>query len=213
MSEDFTSQTAPNSPDVNALDVTGLRKSVAVLVLNLVAATTLGARRCFLEETAVTQTVEILAESSTRLRRVTPEVQARLGLMLDLARREIIEDGKSNAITERLAEFFVKDFNAVIPALAALIANSRTAPVIAAEVLKELGRIRNAASHEGRRWILEHALKAPSPFVRDGAGLGLARLADPVALRCLRKAMEEEPNAQTRADLQLVVDELAETVR
>ena len=161
----------------------------------------------------MTQTVEILAESSTQLRKVTPEIQARLDSMLDVARREIIEDGMSNAITERLAELFLRDFDAVIPALMALIESGRTAPIIAAELLKELGRIRDTTSHASRRWILEHALNASSPFVRDGAGLGLARLADPAALRYLRRAIEGEPNAQTRADLQLVVDELAETAR
>ena len=197
-----------------ALELTGLRRSVAVLVFQVVSATTLGTHRCFLQEdTAGTQTVEALAESSTQVRKVTPEIQARLDAMLDAARHDIVEDGKNNAVTDRLAELFLSDFRAIVPALMTLIENGQTPPIIAAELLKELGRIRDAASHGTRRWLLERALNMSSPFVRDGAALGLARMADPAALRYLRKSIEAEPDAETRADLQLVVDELAETVR
>lgn len=185
-----------------------------MFAFHLIAATTLGAHRCFLgEDTVGTQTVEVLAESSTRTRKATPEIQAKLEAMLVAALHDIIEDGKSNAVTERLPDLFLRDFNAIVPPLMALIENARTPPIIAAELLKEVGRIRDAPSHEIRRWLLERALNMSSPFVRDGAGLGLARMADPAALRYLRRAIETEPNADTRADLQLVVDELAETVR
>jgi hypothetical protein len=144
---------------------------------------------------------------------VTPEIQARLDAMLSAARGDIIEDGESNAVTERLEELFLRDFRAVVPALAAVIESGRTLPIIAAEILKELGRMRDAASHGDRRWLLVRALSLPSPFIKDGAGLGLARLADPTALRYLHRAIETEADAQTRADLQLVVDELNEAVR
>jgi hypothetical protein len=133
--------------------------------------------------------------------------------MLGAARHEIIEDGESNAVTERLEELFLRDSRALIPALARLIVGARTPPIIAAEILKELGRMRDPASHWDRRWLLERALSVPSPFVKDGAGLGLARLGDPEALRYLRRAIDAEADAQTRTDLQLVVDELTEAVR
>jgi hypothetical protein len=60
--------------------------------------------------------------------------------------------------------------------------------------------------------VLERALFSPWPFVRDGAGLGLARLGDPGAIPVLRKAVESETHAQTKADLQLVLDELSESM-
>jgi len=133
--------------------------------------------------------------------------------MLEAARRDIIEDGMRNAITDQLPELFLRDFNAIIPGLKALIDNERTPPIVAAELLKELGQIRDATSHNSRRWLLASALNMASPFVRDGAALGLARLADPAAIDYLRSAIAKEPNAEIRADLQLVVDELAEEVR
>jgi HEAT repeat protein len=131
---------------------------------------------------------------------------------LDAARYAIIEDGMSNPINDRLPDLVAKDFNAVIPALLSVIEAQRTTPIVAAEVLKELGRLRNVASHASRRWVLERALRSPWPFTRDGAGLGLARLGDPNAIPALRRAAENEHNAEIRADLKLVIDELAEMI-
>ena len=196
------------------LELAGLRRSVAIFALQVAAATTLGTQRCFLQEdSAGTQTIEAFADSSTQVRKTTPEIQARLDAMLAAARNDIIEDGKSNAVTERLEELFLRDFRAIVPAIIAAIENGRTPPIIAAELLKELGRIRDAGSHVARRWVLARGLSMSSPFVRDGAALGLARLADPAALQYLRKSIDAEPSAEIRADLQLVMDELAETVR
>jgi hypothetical protein len=166
-----------------------------------------------MEESAATQiTSGMVAESSTELRELAPEIKAKLDAMLDAARHAIIEDGMCNPINERLPALVAKDFNAVIPALLSVIEGKRTTPIVAAEVLKELGRLRSVTSHASRRWVLERALQSPWPFTRDGAGLGLARLGDPTAILALRRAVENEPNAQTRADLQLVIDELAEMI-
>ena len=165
-----------------------------------------------LEERAATQHSAGLADSSTQLREMTREMQARLDAILGAAHLDIIEDGMPNAINERLADLLVQDFKTVIPALVSTIETGRTAPIIAAEILKELGRVQNAASHASRLWTLERALSLPSPFIRDGAGLGLARLSDPDALPYLHRALEDESNAQARADLQLVINELSETI-
>jgi hypothetical protein len=189
----------------------GLRRSAARVAFLVVAASTYGTRRCFLEESNETQIIlEAVAESSTELRETTAKIKAELDAMLDAARHEIIEDGMRNAVTERLPDLVARDFRAIIPGLVSGIEAGRITPVVGAEVLKELGRLRNAASHASRRWVLEHALGLSSPFIRDGAGLGLARLGDPNALPLLQRAVENEPNAQTRADLQLVVNELSE---
>jgi hypothetical protein len=164
-----------------------------------------------LEQSSSTQIIAgSLAESSTQIREMAPEIKIKLDAILDAAQRDIIEDGMHNAINERLPGLIAKDFSTVIPALMSVIEAGRTAPIIAAEVLKELGRLRSASSHASRLWVLERALSLPSPFIRDGAGLGLASLADADALPYLRRAVENEPNAQTRTDLQLVIDELNE---
>ncbi|MGA2600059.1 MAG: HEAT repeat domain-containing protein [Bryobacteraceae bacterium] len=212
MSEDFQSQTS-QPKYIDPLEE--LRKSVAVMVFQVVSASSLGAQRGFLRETGEsdTRTIELISDSSTKARQITPEIQARLDAMLHAACQQVIEDGKGNAITDQLAELFVKDYNAIVPVLITLIEHGRTLPVIKAEILKELGRIRDVSSHSSRRWILEHALSTSSPFVRDGAGLGLARLGDPAALKYLEKAVQDEPNVEIRSDLQSVVQELKQAVR
>ncbi len=55
---------------------------------------------------------------------------------------------------------------------------------------------------------LRGALSAPFPIMRDGAGLGLARLGDPDALPHVRRAIERERDLQIREDPILVADEL-----
>jgi hypothetical protein len=169
-------------------------------------------RRCLVEQSSATQISGPFAESSTQIREMTPEMRIKLNAILDAARRDIIEDGMRNAINEHLPGLIAKDSDAVIPALMSVIEAGRIPPIISAEVLKELGRLRDAASHARRLWVLERALTLSSPFIRDGAALGLARLGDVAALPYLQRAIENEPNAETRADLQLVVDELNETV-
>jgi hypothetical protein len=194
-------------------ELTELRRaSVAGFVfgLRLAAASTYGARQCFLEHSSATQITTSYAESSTQNRAMAPDLRVRLDAVLNAASREIIEDGMNNSITESLPALIEKDSMSVIPGLVSMIETDHMAPIIASEVLKELGRISNPESHPHRLWLLEHALNLPSPFIRDGAGLGLASLADPSALPYLRRAVEIEKVPQIRADLQLVIDELNE---
>lgn len=215
MNETITAETSIPKRDTDPLESTGFMRSLmgAVFLLKLAAATTRSIQQCLWEQSAATQPIAAtLAESSTELRELTPEMQARLEAMLDAARHSIIEDGMSNPINERVPGLVAKDFSAVVPALLAAIDTERATPIVAAEVLKELGRLRNVTSHATRRWVLERALLSPWPFTRDGAGLGLASLGDPGAIPSLRRAVEREPNPRLRADLQMVIDELAEIV-
>jgi len=212
--QEFTADTSIAVPTTETRgEIGGLVRSMAgiILGLRLAAASTDGIRQCFLEQSSATQLIAgTFSQSSTGIREMTPETKAKFDAILDAARRDIIEDGMPNAITEHLPGLIERDFNAVMPALLSMIEGASTPPAIAAELLKELGKERSTVSHAGRLWVLERALSISSPFIRDGAGLGLARLADPSAIPYLRRAAEDEPNAQTRADLQLVINELEE---
>ena len=212
MSEQFIADTSMKLLEVDRVPIAGVARSIAMaFLLRLAAAGTHGVQHVFWEENLATQTVSgALAESSTQFTSLSPEMKAKLQAVWDGARREIIEDGMSNSVTENLPELIARDFSSVIPALVSAIEMQRTTPIIAAEVLKTLGRLQNPASHALRRWALERALTLTSPFIRDGAGLGLARLADPGAVPYLRRAAESDP--QTREDLQLVIDELSEAM-
>jgi hypothetical protein len=216
MNEIAMNATATTVPAAESHEVLAALKSVALstaFLLRIMAATNTGAKLCFAESTARTQVPGAAhAESSTQLREMAPELRAKLHAILDSAREDVIEDGMHNAITRGLPELIWQDFSTVIPALNSVIETGRTPPIISAEVLKELGRIRNAASHASRRWVLERALSLPAPMIRDAAGLGLAWLGDPSSFVFLRRAVENETDAQTKADLQLVMNELAETI-
>ena len=197
-------------------ELSGFVRSLATsapFIIRLASASTSGGRQCFIEESAATQSMTgSLAESSTKFRALPPEIEANLQALWDTAADDVFDDGMQNSITQRLPDLIVRDFRTVIPAVVSVIETGRTAPIVAAEVLKELGRITSAASHASRRWALERALMLASPIARDAAGLGLARMGDPASLPYLRSAVVRERNFQMRADLQLVVDELAEKV-
>ena len=185
----------------------------SVILLRLATASTHGIRHCFLEESAATQRAAgVVAESSTQLQEIAPELRVKLDAILDAARHEAIEDGMRNSISEHLPALVAQHSNTVVSALVAVIESGRATPIVAAEVLKELGRLRNVTSHASRRWALERALHSPWPFTRDGAGLGLARLGDPGSIPSLCRALENETNAQIKADLQLVIGELADVI-
>jgi hypothetical protein len=216
MNEASTTATSNDSISEHLREMHGVKNRLAFaeFVFNLAfatAATACGVRRCFVEQSGATPELRsAFVRSDTQPRELKSEMKAELHAILDAARDDIIADGMPNTVTERLPDLVVSEFDVFLPAIVSAIETGRATPIVSAEVLKVLGRIRNPASHASRRWVLERALDLHSPFIRDGAGLGLARLADPSAIPYLRRAVENELNAQTRADLQLVVDELSE---
>jgi len=178
------------------------------LAFKLLTAGGEGGQRCFVEFSMATHSMTLAIESSTELNEMRPEVRAQFEAILDSARHDVIEDGMPNSINERLPDLLIRHFGTVIPALVAMIEKGLASPIVAAEALKELGRVRDAVSHASRLGALERALASPSPMTRDGAGLGLARLKDPSAIPYLRDSITREPHAELKADLQLVINEL-----
>jgi hypothetical protein len=94
-------------------------------------------------------------------------------------RDEIIEDSMTNTITRRLPQLVADHYKAILPAIAALATRNRTSAAVISEMLKQIGRLRDADSYFDRRWVLEHALSSRNPAARDGAAVGLAWLGDP----------------------------------
>src|SRR5438067_2376576 len=135
---------------------------------------------------------------------LAPEVKAQLDSILDGVRNEIVEDGITNTITTKLPELVANHYRSVLPSIAALVDGRGASAAVTAELLKEVGRLRDAASHLPRRWLLEHALFSPNPAARDGAGAGLAWLKDPTAGASVRAAAERESIPQLKADLEEV---------
>ena len=106
MIQESTVDTSITLPDVEPhSELIGFGRSLATVVLGLrlAAASTQGIRHCFLEQSSSTQIIAgSLAESSTQIREMAPEIKIKLDAILDAAQRDIIEDGMHNAINERL---------------------------------------------------------------------------------------------------------------
>jgi hypothetical protein len=179
-----------------------LAASVA-FVLKVASASVAETRRGILQLTASTGS-SVLAGTDTSLHALAPEVKAQLDSILDRVRDEIIEDGMTNTITLRLPQLVANHYRSILPAIAVLTDEHRTSAAVASELLKEVGRLRNAASHFDRRWLLERALWSPNPGARDGAAVGLAWLHDPGSASSVRAAADREYIPQLRADLEEV---------
>lgn len=179
-----------------------LAASVA-FVLKVATARVADTQRMMVQVTSSTASA-VFAEADTSLRALAPEAKARLDSMLEHVRHDIIEDGMRNAITKDLPQLVASHYQSVLPAIAALTNGNRTSAAVTAELLKEVGRLRDAASHLDRRWLLQHALLSANPAARDGAGLGLAWLDDPEAAMSVRAAAERELIPQLKVDLEQV---------
>lgn len=187
------------------------RSMALAILLRLGGAVPFGVTQCLRPESSATYLWRSsLSESSTQLPIPAPDVVARLNSILGAATRESLEDGMRNAITERLPDLIAVDASTAIPALISVIESGRPSPVVIAEVLKELGNLGAIGQRPEVLWILERALTLDSHYARDAAGLGLARFADASAIPYIQRAVARERNAELRADLQLVLDELTE---
>jgi len=187
-----------------------LRQLAASVAFVLKVATTSVAEthRNFLPITSSTSSTA-LATADTSMRALDPETKAQLDSILERVRQEIVEDGMTNTITMELPRLVANHYRSVLPAIAALTDGSRTSAAVTAELLKEVGRVRDAISHFDRRWLLEDALSSPNPAARDGAAVGLSWLQDPRAAESVRVAAEREAIPQLKTDLEEVLRLLA----
>ncbi len=197
--------TAPEnlSPEGISDPLKRLTASVA-FVLQVATASLAETRRTFLHLTSSTS-LAALSTADTSFHSLTPEVQARLDSILEGVRYQIVEDGMANMISDRLPELVANPYPSVLPAIAALITGNRTSSSVTAELLKEVGRVRDAASHSDRRWLLEHALSSLNPAARDGASVGLAWRGDAAPAPSVRAAIGSEHIPQLKADLEEVL--------
>ncbi len=187
------------------------RSITLAFLLHLGGALHYGSSRCFYPESSATYVWgSPSSESSTQFPIPAPDVVTRLNSILSAATSESLEDGMRNSITERLPALLTADASTVIPALVSVLESGRANPVVVGEVLKELGNLRSIGRRSDILWILERALALDSHYLRDAAGLGLARFGDASAVPHLQRAVEREPSPELRRDLQLVLNELVE---
>jgi hypothetical protein len=133
--------------------------------------------------------------------------------LLAKAQDEYFEDGMESQFSRELVSLIKKYGNAAIEVLAHVIVYEKCDVKVAAEALRWLGHIEHASSYRFRLWLLEKSLSYSSVLVRDGAVLGLSVLDDPAAIPSLEQALDREPSAALRADMQQVLAQLQHTKR
>jgi hypothetical protein len=136
------------------------------------------------------------------------ELQQKIDVLFRQWQELRFEDGMENDVSRTLWRLLMTHSTLLVEALASVIVSEHVSPRVAAEALRHLGRFAHAASHRDRLWLLERGLRSKSAVSRDGAGLGLAHLNDPAAIPYLQAAIDREPIASLRDDLQQVLDSL-----
>ncbi len=120
------------------------------------------------------------------------------------------EDGMNSPFEVELRKLVFLHEIMALEALHAFIehGNSNT---IAAEALRIIGAINAPSIHPYRKWLLQKYLQHRSPYIRDGAIVGLLYLDDPATLPRVEAAIETETSSLLKEDLQQLSDQLKAT--
>lgn len=128
--------------------------------------------------------------------------------IFELAIEEEFEDGIETSFSKKLQFFIKKHGNDGIGVLALIFINEKVNAEIISEALRWIGRLEHPETEYFRLWLLESSLFCSSPFIRDGAILGLASLNDPAAIPFIRKAIDKEPIRELQEDMKEIVSQL-----
>lgn len=129
-----------------------------------------------------------------------------------LAMDEEFEDGVESNFSKDLISFIKKYEKRAIEELTPIFLNEKVNAEIISEALRWIGRIQHNFSKFDRLWLLERCLFHPSPYIRDGATLGIASMNDPNAIDFLKIAIEKEPYLELREDMEQVLITLEKTL-
>ena len=147
-------------------------------------------------------------KSSTATVERPEEVDAKIRSLLQAPRDQTFEAGMESEFSRALVRIVTKYGDDAIGALADCIGGEAVSPEVAAEALQWLAHINDHVAYRQRLLLLERSLSSSSPWVRDGAGLGLALLEDPRAIPSVARAIDQETIPELRDDLQLVLTQL-----
>lgn len=150
----------------------------------------------------------VVLENSTAPKEETEDIGPRIRLLFEAAREQLFEDGMESDFAAELAIQIRRYGNDVIAVLTRLIISEQVEEGVASEALRVLGCINHRQTYESRLWLLERSLYCTSPWIRDGAALGLAWLDDPRAVRYLRQAIEREQIKELQEDMDRVLIQL-----
>jgi hypothetical protein len=124
------------------------------------------------------------------------------------AENESFEDGFDSVLSLELQRLVLRYGDTPLDIVSDLIVESRVAPHVAAEALCCAGEMKNEATLEARRRLLERALASSSNLTRDGAVAGLSHLRDPRTIPALEAAAAREDYRLLRANILDLLEQL-----
>ena len=105
---------------------------------------------------------------------------------------EVFEDGMTSNFSTALHGIISEYGIAAVEQLGKMTL-ARDVPVdVAEEALRQVGHIKDVATHDARRSLLESALESSDLRIRDGGAIGIDYMEDPRAVPSLERALERE---------------------
>ena len=136
------------------------------------------------------------------------EIEQQIDIIIDIASSEGFEDGMEGRLSQSLKSFILEYSVASMQQLAARLNSSHMNQAVAADIVRVLGRIVHAPSHDDRVHMAERLLFSDLPLARDAGAVALSDLVDKRCIPALRTAIEAEPIPRLKADLQASLEEL-----
>ena len=141
-------------------------------------------------------------ESAATAWRESHELDAEVDGIVGLAANEGFEDGMENR-TSRVLNLFVSEYSvAGVRRLANRLQSERMNQGVAADIVRMLGQIEHAPSHDDRVYIAECLLYSALPLARDAGAVALVDLADERCIPVLRTAIDRESIPALKGDMQ-----------
>ncbi len=123
---------------------------------------------------------------------IDQEMAAKIRELFHNVDGEVFEDGITSNFSTVL-HGIISEYGAAAVEQLREITLARDVPIdIAEEALRQIGHIKDAATHDARLSLLERALESPELRIRDGGVMGIDYMEDPRAVPSLERALERE---------------------
>ena len=153
-----------------------------------------------------------LHESAATAYHYAHELDAQVDKILGFAAHDGFEDGMEGRIFYSLNLFLSENPVSGMRHLATRLQSEHMNHGVAADIVRALGQIDHAQSHDDRAYVAECLLYSSSPLARDAGAVALGDLADERSIPALQRAIDDEPIAALRTDMQASLDELIEDI-
>ena len=125
---------------------------------------------------------------------------------------EVFEDGMDSRFSLELKRIIREHGDTAVHAARSIMSLKDVNPEVVAEAMRWLGHMRDSATHQTRRRVLEWALESPYGSVRDGASLGIEAMDDPESIPRLERAAGAEECGWLKKHMDGVLEQLREPV-